>query len=149
MEGLSKSKTARISIIVTNRVTGINEGKRIKNVNRESTHHWLPMLTIIGADRNSNSKTDPDATFIRMKDDHMRNGSLKPGYNVQIGVNSEYITGIEALEKERIIYSTGFTKPQARAKALAVPVHHRDCVYLELGDCVLAENLFEVPHILD
>ncbi|MBM6978067.1 transposase, partial [Intestinimonas butyriciproducens] len=26
---------------------------------------------------------------------HMRNGQLKPGYNVQIAVNSEYITGLE------------------------------------------------------
>ena len=33
---------------------------------------------------------------MRMKEDHMRNGQLKPGYNVQIAVNSEYITGIEA-----------------------------------------------------
>ena len=41
------------------------------------------------------SKTDPDATFMRMKDDHMGNGQLKPGYNVQIAVNSEYITGID------------------------------------------------------
>ena len=32
--------------------------------------------------RNSFSKTDPDATFMRMKDDHMRNGQLKPGYMV-------------------------------------------------------------------
>lgn len=31
-----------------------------------------------------------------MKEDHMRNGQLKPAYNVQIAVNSEYITGIEA-----------------------------------------------------
>ena len=53
-------------------------------------------LSIMGKERNSYSKTDPDATFMRMKDDHMRNGQLKPGYNVQIGVNSEYITGIEA-----------------------------------------------------
>jgi len=36
--------------------------------------------------RNSYSKTDPDATFMHMKDDHMRNGQLKPGYNVQIAV---------------------------------------------------------------
>ena len=43
--------------------------------------------------RNSYSKTDIDATFMRMKDDHMRNGQLKPGYNVQIGVESEYIVG--------------------------------------------------------
>ena len=41
--------------------------------------------------RNSYSKTDIDATFMRMKDDYMRNGQLKPGYNLQIGVVSEYI----------------------------------------------------------
>ncbi|GHA28068.1 hypothetical protein GCM10007103_06980 [Salinimicrobium marinum] len=34
--------------------------------------------------RSSYSKTDPDATFMRMKEDHMKNGQLKPGYNVQI-----------------------------------------------------------------
>jgi transposase len=44
--------------------------------------------------RNSYSKTDPDATFMHMKDDHMRNAQLKPGYNIQIGVESEYITGV-------------------------------------------------------
>ena len=38
--------------------------------------------------RNSYSKTDPDATFMHMKEDHMRNSQLKPGYNVQIGVES-------------------------------------------------------------
>lgn len=42
-------------------------------------------------ERNSYSKTDIDATFMRMKDDYMRNGQLKPGYNLQIGVISEYI----------------------------------------------------------
>jgi transposase len=46
---------------------------------------------IIGAGRNSYSKTDKDATFMRMKDDHMRNGQLKPGYNVQISTNNQYI----------------------------------------------------------
>ena len=52
-------------------------------------------LQIMGKNRNSYSKTDPDATFMRMKDDHMRNGQLKPAYNVQIAVNSEYITGVD------------------------------------------------------
>jgi len=46
------------------------------------------------ADRNSFSKTDPDATFMHMKDDHMRNAQLKPGYNVTLGVEAEYITGL-------------------------------------------------------
>ena len=53
-------------------------------------------LKIMGEGRNSYSKTDHDATFMRMKEDHMRNGQLKPAYNVQIAVNSEYITGIDA-----------------------------------------------------
>ena len=43
-------------------------------------------------DRNSYSKTDTDATFMRMKDDHMRNGQLKPGYNAQISTENQFIT---------------------------------------------------------
>ncbi|MEA4954675.1 MAG: IS1182 family transposase [Pseudoflavonifractor sp.] len=45
--------------------------------------------------RSSFSKTDRDATFMHMKDDHMRNSQLKPGYNVQIGVSGEYIVGVD------------------------------------------------------
>lgn len=43
-------------------------------------------------ERNSYSKTDNDATFMRMKEDAMGNGQLKPAYNLQHGVDSEYIT---------------------------------------------------------
>jgi len=42
---------------------------------------------------------------MRMKEDHMRNGQLKPAYNVQIAVNSEYITGIEVFSN-RTDYGT-------------------------------------------
>ena len=41
--------------------------------------------------RNSYSKTDPDATFMRMKEDHMRNGQTKPGYNLQIGTENQFL----------------------------------------------------------
>ena len=41
--------------------------------------------------RNSYSKTDKDATFMRMKEDAMKNGQLKPAYNLQHGIDSEYI----------------------------------------------------------
>jgi len=41
--------------------------------------------------RNSMSKTDPDATFMRMKEDHMLNGQLKPGYNMQLSTNEQFI----------------------------------------------------------
>jgi transposase len=41
--------------------------------------------------RNSYSKTDQDATFMRMKEDHMKNGQLKPGYNLQISTKQQFI----------------------------------------------------------
>lgn len=48
-------------------------------------------LEVLG-DRSSCSKTDPDAVFMRMKDDHMKNGQLKPGYNAQISTEEQFIT---------------------------------------------------------
>ena len=44
----------------------------------------------IFGERNSYSKTDLDATFMRMKDDYMKNGQLKAGYNVQIATEGQY-----------------------------------------------------------
>ena len=75
------------------------------NALRQKWREYEEKLVIMGDGRNSYSKTDPDATFMRMKDDHMRNGQLKPGYNVQIGVNSEYITGIDVFSN-RTDYGT-------------------------------------------
>ena len=43
-------------------------------------------------ERNSMSKTDPDATFMRMKEDAMNNGQTKPGYNLQISAENQFIT---------------------------------------------------------
>lgn len=43
-------------------------------------------------ERNSYSKTDKDATFMRMKEDAMNNGQTKPGYNLQIGTEGQFIT---------------------------------------------------------
>lgn len=45
--------------------------------------------------RNSFSKTDTQATFMHMKEDHMRNAQLKPGYNIQIGVEGGYVVGVD------------------------------------------------------
>ena len=56
-------------------------------VRLERYEHYQKIL----AGRNSFSKTDPDATFMRMKDDHMRNGQLKPGYNVQLATERRYV----------------------------------------------------------
>jgi len=73
---------------------GQKEWERLSEL-LERWEQYENMLSTMGEGRNSYSKTDEDATFMRLKEDHMRNGQLKPAYNVQIGVNSEYITGIE------------------------------------------------------
>ena len=52
-------------------------------------------LEILG-ERNSYSKTDPEATFMRMKEDAMNNGQTKPGYNIQISTENQYITNYGA-----------------------------------------------------
>ena len=48
-------------------------------------------LTTMG-ERSSYSKCDPDATFMRMKEDAIFNGQLKPGYNIQIATENQFIT---------------------------------------------------------
>ena len=55
---------------------------------------YTKKLHICG-DRNSYSKTDPDATFMRLKEDAMLNGQLKPAYNLQHAVDAQYITWLD------------------------------------------------------
>lgn len=55
--------------------------------------------------RNNYCKTDPDATFMHMKDDHMRNAQLKPGYNVQIAVNSEDIVATDIFQDRNDVWT--------------------------------------------
>lgn len=79
------------------------KGKRKTNLQRliESTEEFLERqmkyseYNKIFDGRNSFSKTDTDATFMHMKDDHMRNAQLKPGYNIQIGVEGGYVVGVD------------------------------------------------------
>lgn len=55
---------------------------------------YLQDFKIFGT-RNSYSKTDHDATFMRMKEDYMKNGQLKAGYNVQIATENQYTLAYE------------------------------------------------------
>lgn len=48
--------------------------------------------------RNSYSKTDHDATFMRLKEDPMRNGQTKPAYNLQIMTNSQFVLGYDLMQ---------------------------------------------------
>jgi len=73
------------------------EDKTLKKKSKEFKKDILPrkekyekaLETFNG--RNSYSKTDADATFMRMKEDAMLNGQLKPGYNIQMGTENRYI----------------------------------------------------------
>lgn len=57
----------------------------------ERLKRYAKSIKICGEERNSYSKTDPEATFMRMKRDYMKNDQLLPGFNVQIGVCDEYV----------------------------------------------------------
>lgn len=48
-------------------------------------------IRICGESRNSYSKTDNDATFMRMKKDYMDNDQLLPGYNIQLAKSAAYL----------------------------------------------------------
>jgi transposase len=75
------------------------ENKELEKDKKKIEKDFLPRLKRYEAqqelfgDRNSFSKTDTDATFMRMKEDPMLNGQLKPGYNVQIGTENQFILG--------------------------------------------------------
>ncbi len=56
-------------------------------------------------DRNSYSKTDHDATFMRMKEDHMLNGQLKPGYNIQMASSGAFIVGVMGSQKANDLHT--------------------------------------------
>ena len=62
---------------------------------RSKLSEYVEKLSVCGEDRNSYSKTDRSATFMRMKRDYMGNDQLLPAYNVQIGVADEYIAVVD------------------------------------------------------
>jgi hypothetical protein len=65
--------------------------KELENKHLPKLMTYEQQLQTLG-NRNSYSKTDTSATFMRMKDDHMKNGQLKPAYNLQIGTENRFIT---------------------------------------------------------
>lgn len=52
---------------------------------------YAKQIEICGDQRNSFSKTDHGASFMRVKRDYMGNGQLLPAYNLQLGICDEYI----------------------------------------------------------
>jgi len=98
--GFTKIDSEKVTQTITKinaALTGKKVDPKVKQKLNYAQKHWPATLDryeqqekVLG-NRKSFSKTDPDATFMRMKEDHMRNGQLKPGYNVQISTNNQYI----------------------------------------------------------
>ena len=65
--------------------------KSVKEASVAKMKEYEDKLEVLG-ERNSYSKTDRDASFMRMKEDAMNNGQTKPGYNVQISTEGQFIT---------------------------------------------------------
>jgi len=61
----------------------------------DKLEEYVEKIRICGEERNSYSKSDTSATFMRIKTDYMGNDQLLPAYNVQIGVADEYIAVVD------------------------------------------------------
>lgn len=78
-------------------LSGKQVDKKVKQKINYAKKHWADNVEKYDQQekildgRNSYSKTDTDATFMRMKEDHMRNGQLKPGYNVQVSSENQFV----------------------------------------------------------
>ena len=89
------------------------KGKRKTDIQRKieyfeekinKINEYLKHLKLMG-ERNSYSKTDNDATFMRMKEDHMLNGQLKPGYNIQYASTGTFIVGVLGSQKSNDLHT--------------------------------------------
>ena len=59
---------------------------------------YIEKIETCGENRNSYSKTDNTATFMRVKKDYMGNDQLLPAYNVQLGIADEYIAVVDVTQ---------------------------------------------------
>jgi transposase len=97
-EAISSDKIEATINKINSALQGKDVDKKVKQKLNYAKKNWPGNMAkyeqqeAILKERNSYSKTDPDATFMRMKDDHMQNGQLKPGYNVQASTNNQYLT---------------------------------------------------------
>jgi len=94
---LTSADLAELARRINARLEKAPGDKPLKRAKKEVEQDMLPRMERYEADladmgeRNSLSKTDRDATFMRMKEDHMRNGQLKAGYNVQNGTENQFV----------------------------------------------------------
>lgn len=87
---IDNEKCTKIKKQIRLKRTKIKKYKKQINDYSERNHKYEFQKSIL-KDRNSYSKTDHDATFMRMKEHHMKNEQLKPGYNLQKTTISQFV----------------------------------------------------------
>jgi transposase len=106
-EEFTSADVRELAEILRERIGQLEAGEDKKKLAEELKtveKDWLPRkkkyekAKRICGKRNSYSKTDKDATFMRMKEDHMGNGQLKPAYNVQIGTENGFVVGYDLFQ---------------------------------------------------
>lgn len=75
-----------------------NQAKTIEEDYILRLNKYKKQFEIMG-ERNSYSKTYHDATFMRLKDDHMKNGQLKAAYNIQLATQNQFIVGFDIFQR--------------------------------------------------
>lgn len=77
-------------------LSAIKKLQKARQTELPKLQRYEEQLEVIGNDRSSCSKTDPDATFIKMKD-----GSLAPGYISSISTTEQFVTGVHVYNLNR------------------------------------------------
>jgi hypothetical protein len=121
--GYTSADVQELAGVLRERLQQLDDGERKKKLKtslRTIEKDYLPRkkkyekAKRLCGKRNSYSKTDPDATFMRMKEDHMGKAQLKPAYNVQIGTENGFVVGYELFPNPT---DTKTLKPHLRRQA--------------------------------
>jgi transposase len=122
-EAFTSADVKALAGILREKIQGLEkeeDKKKLKKEIKTIKKDWLPRkkkyerAKRVCGKRNSYSKTDRDATFMRMKEDHMGNGQLKPAYNVQIGTENGFVVGYDIFQNPA---DTRTLKPHLRWQA--------------------------------
>jgi len=102
---ITSEKVEKLIEDINQKLTNSSHSKAVSSNVKKLQKDCLPRMkkyekqTHILGGRNSCSKTDHDATFFRMKEDHLNKGQLKPAYNVQIATEKQFILGYGVYQK--------------------------------------------------
>lgn len=102
---ISPEKINETIAIINEKLKSQELPKKLKEKLKYAKKHWPENMERYESQeeklqgRNSYSKTDEEATFMRMKEDHLMNGQLKAAYNLQLSTNNQFIIAYSLHQK--------------------------------------------------